>query len=285
MTTALLVALTVAVIALFLVQHRLRSKIYELRNSRRELSNALLASIRSSRQAEIRADLASRGMTPRLPVEFRAQQGEDLLLWALFEGQKSGTFIECGAFDGEQLSLTYVFEAAGWGGVLIEALPEPFENCKAKRPGSRVVNVAVSKKGSSGTAEFLALAHGPTGLSMSRLSESPLSNVKAMNKATKVRVPLTTMDEVLGQDPAKVDFAVLDVEGSELDLLDGFDLERYGVRALLIEEHTYGKDDRLRRHMEGRGYEFVTRVGRNDLYVARHDSELLRRARQLSMLR
>ncbi|MDP1663131.1 MAG: FkbM family methyltransferase [Phycisphaerales bacterium] len=284
MTTWILIALCVAVVVLFMLQHRLRAKVYELRNSRHQVSQALLGNARASRQAEIRRDLASRGETARLPVEFRAQQGEDLFLWSLFEGQERGTFIECGAFDGERFSVTYIFEAAGWGGVLIEALPEPFKNCQAKRTGSRVVNAALSRKGSSGTAEFLALNHAGIGHSMSRLAESSLSSAKSMKRAVKVTVPLTTMDEVLGQAGPRIDFAVLDVEGSELALLDGFDLERHGVRALLIEEHTAGKDSELRRHMEGRGYEFVSRIGRNDLFVTRKDQALIDRARQLSLL-
>lgn len=33
-------------------------------------------------------------------VPFRAQQGEDIILWNYFKRKKSGFFIEVGAFDG-----------------------------------------------------------------------------------------------------------------------------------------------------------------------------------------
>jgi FkbM family methyltransferase len=285
MIYAAFAVLLIAVVVLFAMHHRLREKVYELRHNRRELGNALLANIRLATQNQIRARMAARGVKEGLPVEFRAQQGEDLLLWAIFEDQPTGTYLECGAFDGERYSLTYIFEAAGWKGVLVEALPDLYANCVAKRPGSTVINAACSRKGSKGTAEFLALDQGDIGFSTSRLSESPLSGVKSMKKAAKVTVPLMTMDDALKDWNGKIDFAVLDVEGSELDLLDGFDLDRFGVRALVIEDHSYGSDSALRTHMRGRGYEFVSRVGRNDLYVTKKDPALLARARQLSMLK
>ncbi len=285
----LLFALLIAVGVLFYRLHRLRGQYQELRATKRELSHAILASIRSIRQTEITRELKARAITPPIPVEFHAQQGEDLFLWALFEGQtggagQSGTFLECGAHDGDRWSVTYIFEAAGWSGVLVEPLPEFCATCRERRPRSRVVQAAASCRGSSGTAEFLSLSGDPRDDAMSRLAGSSQADVKAMRRANKVTVPLTTMDAILADGTPKVDLAVLDVEGSELDLLDGFDLERFGVRVLLIEEHTGEKDTPLRRLMESRNYEFVSRVGRNDLYVTRREPALIKRAAQLAKL-
>lgn len=281
LTFILLIAVAVG---LYLRLERLRAKFYALQKNLKSVEGASIASVRALRQWLLVEDLRRQGREPRLRPEFMAGDGEDLALWPLFEGQEKGTFIECGAYDGVRFSVTYVFEAVGWGGVLIEALPNVFEECRKNRPGSRVVHAAVSKRGSSGTAEFLAFSSDTINDAMSRLAESSGTNNKSTRKTTSISVPLTTMDAVLGEPTAPIDLAVLDVEGGELDLLDGFDLERYKVRVLLIEELSAGEDKRLRRLMDGRGYEYIARVGRNDLYITRREPELIRRAKQLTTL-
>src|SRR3954467_449899 len=68
--------------------------------------------------------LLSLGRKPALPtLEFRSQFGEDSMLWALFAGQLDGFFIEVGAFDGYDCSVTYALEAIGWKGLLVEPIP------------------------------------------------------------------------------------------------------------------------------------------------------------------
>ena len=57
-------------------------------------------------------------------LEFRSQFGEDALLWDFFAGQLDGFFIEVGAFDGYNYSVSYAFECIGWDGLLIEAHPD-----------------------------------------------------------------------------------------------------------------------------------------------------------------
>src|SRR5438477_11707310 len=94
---------------------------------------------------ETEALLAKLGRTPRMPIEFTSQFGEDLLAWDLFGGQVEGFFIEMGAFDGYHFSVTYGLEAVGWNGLLVEGIPAACRACAARRPHSRVVHAAVSR--------------------------------------------------------------------------------------------------------------------------------------------
>jgi hypothetical protein len=73
---------------------------------------------------EVNDQLRLAGRTATLPVDFSAQFGEDILLWDIFRGQNDGFFIEVGAYDGVELSVSYIFEALGWRGLLVEALPD-----------------------------------------------------------------------------------------------------------------------------------------------------------------
>src|SRR2546430_9729205 len=86
--------------------------------------------------------------------EARSQTGEDALLWDLLGDRESGFFVEAGAYDGYTFSVSYLFEAAGWTGVLVEPLGDRAAECTERRPASRVVNAAVSRPGSAATGAF-----------------------------------------------------------------------------------------------------------------------------------
>jgi len=62
---------------------------------------------------------------------------------------------------------------------------------------------------------------------------------------------------------------VLDVEGGELNLLDGFDLDKYRPRAILIEDQAMGRDTTVLDYLTTRGYEHVTWLSYNDYSFAR----------------
>lgn len=88
-------------------------------------------------------------------------------------------------------------------------------------------------------------------------NEKPLS-------LTGVRV--VTLDDVLTQlGWPEVDFISIDVEGLELAVLSGFNLERVRPKLLLLEDHL--KDLRLHRHVWRRGYRLRKRTGCNSWYV------------------
>lgn len=61
--------------------------------------------------------------------------------------KKNGTFIECGAFDGEWISNTLGLEKnLDWSGVLIEADPNNFKNMLAKNRKAWMVPACLSLK-------------------------------------------------------------------------------------------------------------------------------------------
>jgi FkbM family methyltransferase len=231
--------------------------------------------------------LARAGRAPRLPMEFPSQFGEDMLLWDLFEGKMEGFYIEVGAHDGQSDSVTYPFEAAGWTGLLVEPLPDRYKACAAVRVHSRVVHAALSRRGLAGTASLDVIAGGEGDPEMAHLSDKALTGVytsqyKSWATVDTVQVPLTYMDALLAEHSGPIDFAVIDVEGAELDLLDGFDLGRFRVRVILIEDWHMGRSDDIRAYLEQRGYEQVMWFGYNRLCIRRDEPGLLARAHDLA---
>lgn len=287
MTYALILLLAVSFIGFAIAcdkrHKRLRRRL--ARAERREME--LLHAIKPLYVANARARLAARGVEPRMEIEFRSQFGEDILLDALFDGQERGFFIEVGAYDGYTYAVTYALESQGWTGLLIEPVPSLHAKAQARRPGARVVNAALSRKGSSGTARFTHIVgDGQGDYDASSYLEDPgargFSKRPPRTNVEHVEVPLTTMDDLLGEHTGPIDVVVIDVEGGEIALLEGFDLERYKPRVILIEDHTLGADTRILDHLTRRGYVHVCWLSYNRLMIHKDEAGLIERAHKVS---
>ncbi len=200
---------------------------------------------------EAERDMARAGRAPARPIEFRSQFGEDLIIWDALGRPLSGFFIEVGAFDGYSFSATYALECMGWTGLLVEGIPERCAECRARRPGSRVVHAALGAPGGPPASEF-TVTDDPHGGMLSYLTsdESHKRGLVADRiKTRRVTVPRTTMNDLLQDHAGEVDAAVIDVEGGELDLLAGFDLARYRPKVVIIEDNSRADDSPLGRYM------------------------------------
>ncbi len=82
-----------------------------------------------------------------------------------------------------------------------------------------------------------------------------------------VDVPLRTLDDILGELATPIDFVSIDVEGAELDVLNGFDLARFQPRMLVIEQNTAEAGARIREHLAARGYAPVHQIEQNVFYA------------------
>ena len=82
-----------------------------------------------------------------------------------------------------------------------------------------------------------------------------------------IDVPVRTLDEILSEARAPKSFELLsvDVEGHELEVLRGFDFERWQPRLILLEDHVTS----LAKHrfLNRAGYRLMRRTGLNGWYV------------------
>jgi FkbM family methyltransferase len=236
----------------------------------------------SAIQAEIA--LQRQGRTPRFGgIEFTAQYGEDFIAWQLLDGQLDGFFIEAGAFDGYHYSVTYAFESIGWDGLLVEAIPDAAAKCAQRRPHSRVARAALSRRGSPNWAPFHLLQDQYGGMLSYLHPTEPHVAESAWAPRTIIDVPVTTLADLLVGHDRPIDLAVIDVEGTELDVLDGLDLPRFRPRLMFIEENSQGRNPALMNYMASHGYTLAARVMVNDIYVRNDQSDMLDRAKWLRM--
>lgn len=286
MELALIILLAVALgifIAITQGRHdRFRRRLGRLERCCTELL-LLLKPICSDRAAEI---VRAAGKTPRRPIEFRSQFGEDVLLWHLFSGKPEGFYIEVGAYDGYTYAVTYGFECMGWTGLLVEPIPERHAACRALRTWSRVEHAALSRRGSTGTASFAHITSSKHDYEASSFLPGSVATKRFMRPpktpTQTVTVPLTTMDNLLKDHAGGIDFVVLDVEGAEMNLLDGFDLDRFKPGVLVVEDQAMGRDSTLVDYLATKGYEHIMWLSYNRILVRSDRPDLLLRARQVA---
>lgn len=201
--------------------------------------------------------------------QFYAQDGEDVILADIFAGKESGTCLEIGALDGVELSITLHFEQKGWSCILIEANPELAEKARSSR-GALVFSCAAGRE--SGTTELL-VAKGAEYLSTTNPTDHHISRIlHAGATIQRIRVPVMRVDDLLQQaGVSTLDFATIDVEGGELEVLRGFDLHKWRPKVLVVEAF----ESNIRQYLRTQGYHCFLHAGWNDWFARKGDKTLL----------
>lgn len=189
---------------------------------------------------------------------FRTQD-HDRLIKEFFADTKAGFFVDVGAADPVKNSQSWLFEQMGWSGVVIEPRPDFAEKLRQGRR-AKVYEVACSSPANASRELRLNLAGGHSSLNERFV-------IAGLQPQGAAMVAIRTLDDILAelQVSAPIDFVSIDVEGHEREVLEGFDLDRWRPRLLLIEDHVL--DRRLHRVLQHRGYKWVRRTDFNGWYV------------------
>ncbi len=248
---AVLLAVILAVVAALVLRHKLRHiwrRIWELEKTTKLLEQDNV----NLRKNAFLAGAPELRLPPRLP----SQHGEDLILWSFFGGRRQGFFVEVGAYDGVVFSNTYFLEALGWRGILVEPNSTVVDCCARARPFSRTVHAALSD--TPGGAMELFVVEGERGLDALSYVGNPQAQLDRVKRSGgRVRtttVPRMTLDEVLGEEVTHLDVVSIDVEGHELSVLAGFDIDRFRPDVMVIEDNTHGRDRGVPQLLASHGY-------------------------------
>ena len=203
-----------------------------------------------------------------------AEYGEDLILHNVLKDIGDKIFwIDAGASDPWEYSVTQYFYLRGGTGINIEPRIEAFKDIEAYRPRDINVNCGVGDK--AGTLKFC--------LEATSASEEVIKRYEKNGKKLEFReVPIRTLNSILEEYKIDCDIHLLkiDVEGMELSVLKGLDLKKYRPWIMCIETCMDSQTDmmgQIEKLLNRNGYIAVLEDSINKWYLANEHSDLQER--------
>lgn len=208
------------------------------------------------------------------PPGFYAEDGLDRYIReAFFRDRQRGTMIEVGAAGPTYLSMSRHFRESAWRVIAIE--PNPYFVEQHAAEGFSVLRYACGEHDAD-DVDF-EIVHQPAAYAGGQVSYESFSALKvrdsyrALNpsiQTQRIKVRVRRLDTILKEhapDVRRIDLLSIDVEGWELQVLEGFALKRFSPRVVVIENLL--SDPAYPQYMARRGYRLHATRPPNQIYV------------------
>jgi FkbM family methyltransferase len=196
--------------------------------------NDVVAALRHASLLAARTSTADASKILRLVAHSRSQLRQDVIGLLAAGEKRGGYFVEVGVGDGESLSNTFLMEQSyDWNGLLCEP-NRKFQETIVKRRKAKLERRAIYRK----TGERLDFLADENLGELSRLVSAEGGDFHKRSGEVYT-VTTVTLDEALLEAgaPRDIDFVSIDTEGSELAVLEGFDLSKWNVGMLVLEHN------------------------------------------------
>ncbi len=161
-----------------------------------------------------------------------AQNMEDIMLWRALKGIDQGFYIDVGANDPTQDSVTKAFYTRGWRGINIEPVSQWFEKLESERP--RDINLQMAVGSGKGELKFYEIPD--TGLSTTDKAIAVRHKAEGGYSIIERKVPVKALSEICSDyHLAPIHFLKVDVEGAEKPVLEGMDFSKIRPWIIVIE--------------------------------------------------
>ena len=204
-----------------------------------------------------------------------AQNYEDVMLWRALKHIKKGFYIDVGAQNPVNDSVTKAFYEAGWRGINIEPVETWYSLIDEARPEDINIQSAMGNK--EGEVQFFEVVD--TGLSTTDEELAKKHEAELGFEIKSYPVPLTTLDAVCNEHVERdVHFLKIDVEGAEQEVLEGIDLNDHRPWIIIIESTLpNSREENFEMWEElilDHNYQYVYFDGLNRFYIAEERNDL-----------
>ena len=204
-----------------------------------------------------------------------AQNFEDVMLWRALNDVKNGFYIDIGANDHEEHSVTKSMYDLGWRGINCE--PVRYWFIRLEKYRTRDINLQVAIGSNNTELEFFEVVN--SGLSTLNKSVAEEHSKKLGFEIKSYLVPVKTLTTICEEENInQIHFLKIDVEGAEKFVLEGIDFKIIRPWIVLIEATKpmsqnvdYAEWESL---ILSEKYHFVYFDGLNRFYIADEHNEL-----------
>jgi FkbM family methyltransferase len=209
---------------------------------------------------------------PKVPIirplslgTYYSQEGQDLYLTSLLFNELNNSqdcyIIDIGCNHPERFSNSYFFEKFFKCKVIaIDPIEEYGELWRNLRPNAIFIATALGR-----TEDLVTLNVPLSGSIYDDMFSSLTKNPKVgCTGCAQRKVPCVTLTSVLNTYKIKeVTLISIDVEGAELNILEGIDFDRVLIKCFVIENNTFNLfgSEQIRLFMKLKGYIFFSRIG------------------------
>lgn len=195
----------------------------------------------------------------------KSQFGQDLhVIQNIYPNKTGGYFVEVGAYDGLSMSNTHMLENKfNWHGVCIECNPLWFSKLKTNRPNCINLDYAVY----NADDKILDFIHDDEGGCSGFVETNSHDHILKKDIINVTTQKLTTILDLVDA-PNFIEFLSLDTEGSEYEILNSHDFDKYVFGYICVEHNNIEINrQKIRLLLESKGYIFYRQNNVDDDYI------------------
>jgi len=167
-----------------------------------------------------------------LQDKYYSFSGVDIVLKKIFYQQEKGFYIDVGCQNPIKNNNTYLLYKKGWEGINIDLDKDNINLFNSARPKDSNFNKAISSDIKNVELYFYH-KKSPINTIDKKTSDFQKAKVTSIKK-----INTDTLDNIILNSKYKnhtFDLLTIDVEGHELDVLKGFDLDKYSPKVIVVE--------------------------------------------------
>lgn len=208
----------------------------------------------------------------RIKKKNYSQFYQDLFVTYYLKDKRNGYFVEFGACDGIYLSNTYYLEKElNWSGILSE--PAKIWHKGLVKNRKCIVNTNCISAFSGEQIDFSETVRPE----LSTLNIHVQGDLHSSQRIIKdeYKVLTLSLNDLLLQNgaPIEIDFISIDTEGSEMEILEQFDFQKYNVEIFIV-EHNYDQNrkSKIKKLLAKQNYKpTLTKISGPDFWFVNHN--------------